>query len=288
MFLSALLFGWLLRDFTPLRLIRVIQSAAVVTLVLNVIALWKQEPRGTTRRDRPAAGITFTEAWTQLRRDPRTTRLLTAVALGTAGFTMQDILLEPFGGQILGLSVSATTGLTALLAGGMLVAFAISARRLGRGVDPHRVAALGALVGVVAFAMVAIVAIFKSMPAFAIGVFLIGVGGGLFAVGTLTAAMGLARAGNSGLALGAWGAVQATATGVAIAAGGALRDIVSELATSGALGPAMTGPATGYAVVYQLEVFLLFATLAVIGPLAAFTRPGAKSKSRFGLAEFPS
>ena len=288
MFLSALLFGWLLRDFTPLRLIRVIQSAAVVTLVLNVIALWKQEPRGTTRRDRSAAGITFTEAWTQLRRDPRTTRLLTAVALGTAGFTMQDILLEPFGGQILGLSVSATTGLTALLAGGMLVAFAISARRLGRGVDPHRVAALGALVGVVAFAMVAIVAIFKSMPAFAIGVFLIGVGGGLFAVGTLTAAMGLARAGNSGLALGAWGAVQATATGVAIAAGGALRDIVSELATSGALGPAMTGPATGYAVVYQLEVLLLFATLAVIGPLAAFTRPGAKSKSRFGLAEFPS
>ena len=100
--------------------------------------------------------------------------------------------------------------------------------------------------------------------------------------------MSLARAGNSGLALGAWGAVQATASGVAIAAGGALRDIVSELATSGALGPAMTGPATGYAFVYQFEVLLLFATLAVIGPLAAFTRPDAKSKSRFGLAEFPS
>ena len=288
MFLSALLFGWLLRDFTPLRLIRVIQSAAVITVVLNVIALWKQEPRGTTRRDRPAPGITFTEAWSQLRSDPRTARLLIAVALGTAGFTMQDILLEPFGGQILGLSVSATTGLTALLAGGMLVAFAFSARRLGRGVDPHRLAAIGALVGVVAFAVVAIVAMLKSVIAFAIGVVLIGVGGGLFAVGTLTAAMSLARAGNSGLALGAWGAVQATATGVAIAAGGALRDIVSDLATSGALGPALTGPATGYAFVYQFEVVLLFATLAVIGPLAAFTRPGAKSKSRFGLAEFPS
>jgi BCD family chlorophyll transporter-like MFS transporter len=288
MFLSALLFGWLLRDFTPLRLIRVIQSAAVITLILNVIALWKQEPRGTERRDKPAPGISFSEAWLQLRSDPRAIRLLVAVALGTGGFTMQDILLEPYGGQILGLSVSATTGLTALLAGGMLIAFAYSAKLLGRGTDPHRLAATGALIGVAAFAIVSVVTIFKSLIAFAAGVILIGVGGGLFAVGTLTAAMALARKGNSGLALGAWGAVQATASGVAIAMGGALRDIVSELATSGALGPALTGPATGYAFVYQLEVFLLFATLAVIGPLAAFKRHDAEGKSRFGLAEFPS
>jgi BCD family chlorophyll transporter-like MFS transporter len=100
--------------------------------------------------------------------------------------------------------------------------------------------------------------------------------------------MALARAGNSGLALGAWGAVQATASGVAIAAGGALRDIVSGLAMSGALGPAITGPASGYAFVYHLEVVLLFATLVVIGPLAAFRRRDTKGNSRFGLAEFPS
>ena len=288
MFLSALLFGWFLRDFSPVRLIRVIQSAAVVTLVLNVIALWKQEPRDAERRDRPQPGISFADAWQHLRSDPRTMRFLVAVGLGTAGFTMQDILLEPFGGQILGLSVSATTGLTALLAGGMLIAFAYSARRLGRGIDPHRLAASGALVGVVAFAVVAMVTIFHSLIAFAIGVVLIGIGGGLFAVGTLTAAMELAKAGNSGLALGAWGAVQATATGLAIAAGGALRDIVSSLAANGVLGPALTGPSTGYAFVYHLEVIILFATLAVIGPLAAFKRRDVDSKSRFGLAEFPS
>ena len=51
------------------------------------------------------------------------------------------------------------------------------------------------------------------MLLFRIGTVLIGFGGGLFAVGTLTAAMALARDGESGLALGAWGAVQATAAG---------------------------------------------------------------------------
>jgi hypothetical protein len=40
---SALLFGLLLTDFSQMRLIQVIQGAAVVTIVLNVVALWKQE-----------------------------------------------------------------------------------------------------------------------------------------------------------------------------------------------------------------------------------------------------
>ena len=155
--------------------------------------------------------------------------------------------------------------------------------------DPHRLAAYGALVGIFAFAIISLIGAFKVVPLFGLGVIMIGFGGGLFAVGTLTAAMALARDGNSGLALGAWGAVQATATGVAMAGGGALRDLISEFATNGSLGSALTGPAVGYTFVYQVEVLFLFATLVVIGPLAAFTRrTDADGNKPFGLAEFPS
>ena len=270
MVLSSLVFGWLLQDFTPARLIRVIQGAAVVTLVLNLIALWKQEPRGLAMRVGVSDARSFRAAWGELQKQPTAMRLLVATAIGTAGFTMQDILLEPFGGQILGLSVSATTLLTSLLAGGMLIAFMASARSLGRGMDPHRLAAYGALLGVIAFSLIAIVGVLQNTWVFAAGVSLIGIGGGLFAVGTLTAAMGLSSGKNSGLALGAWGAVQATATGIALASGGALRDVVSRMASNGSLGETLESPVTGYAFVYSFEVFLLFATLAAIGPLAAF------------------
>ena len=68
--------------------------------------------------------------------------MLVAVGLGTAAFSMQDILLEPYGGQILHLTVGETTALTALLAGGTLAGFALAARLLGRGADPYRLAAL--------------------------------------------------------------------------------------------------------------------------------------------------
>jgi BCD family chlorophyll transporter-like MFS transporter len=79
--------------------------------------------------------------------------------------------------------------------------------------------------------------------------------------------MRLAPQGQVGLALGAWGAVQASAAGVAIAFGGALRDGVGGLALDGALGTALGGPATGYTFVYLVEILLLFATMAAIGPL---------------------
>jgi BCD family chlorophyll transporter-like MFS transporter len=110
----------------------------------------------------------------------------------------------------------------------------------------------------------------------------------MFGVGTLTGAMALAEGGNSGLALGAWGAVQASAMGIAIAAGGFIRDAVSGLADASLLGPALTGPAVGYGVVYQLEILLLIATLIAIGPLVRLKRmTPARSSQSFGLAEFP-
>lgn len=289
MMVSALFFGLLLADFSALRLIQVIQGAAVVTMVLNCIALWKQEVRNTalTAPDRDHAP--FAEHWRSLMTGGRTSRLLWAVGFGAAAFSMQDVLLEPYGAQVLGLSVGATTALTALWAWGALAGFALSAHRLGEGDECHRLAGYGALFGVVAFSLVIFAAPLSSTALFCVGVAGIGFGGGLFAVGTLTAAMALTRDGQSGLALGAWGAVQATAAGIGIAIGGALRDVVSGLAEGGALGPALAGPATGYGFVYHLEIGLLFAALIAIGPLARHASAHSQTTTtKFGMAEFPT
>lgn len=289
MLVSALGFGAVLRDFSQIRLIQVIQGAALATLLLNLVALWQQEPRRPELTRGDVVRGDFRAAWARLAAGGRTGRFLLATALGTAAFTMQDVLLEPYGGEILGLSVGATTVLTAIVAAGTLLALILSARALALQSDPHRLAAWGVVVGLFAFAAVVFAAPLQSAVLFRCGAFLIGFGAGLFAVGTLTAAMSMNHAGLVGLALGAWGAVQATASGVATATGGLLRDGVGTLATHGVFGAALANPATGYSVVYHVEIALLFATLIVIGPL---TRPlGTQrqhpSPPRFGLAEFP-
>jgi BCD family chlorophyll transporter-like MFS transporter len=286
MFAASLAFGVLLASFSQFRLIQVIQGAAAVTMVLNIVALWKQEARDPTRTRGANRQPSFIESWRAFRTSSQSMRVFVAVGLGTAAFAMQDILLEPYGGEILRLTVGETTALTALFAAGTLVGFALAARQLGQSADPYRLAAFGVLVGVAAFSAVIFSAPLASPMLFRLGAVLIGFGGGLFSVGTLTAAMALARDGHSGLALGAWGAVQASAAGGAIFLGGALRDAVASLASRGVLGPALSGPATGYTFVYHLEVGLLFATLAAIGPLVRSARVPSQP-SRFGLAEFP-
>lgn len=288
MVVSGAIFGFLLADFSPMRLIQVVQGAALLTMILNVVALWKQEVRNPALTTKANAKADFWREWLALAELPGTRRFLVAVALGTAAFSMQDVLLEPYGGEILGLAVSHTTVLTAIMACGGLVAFALSARALTKGVHALRLAAYGLLTGLPGFSCVLLAAPLDANWLFFAGAALIGFGSGMFAVGTLTAAMGLDPEKRSGLALGAWGAVSATSGGVAIAAGGLIRDGVSALSASGVLGAALTDPATGYGAVYYLEIILLFGALIAIGPLVRYAPEDETSRStKFGLAQMP-
>jgi BCD family chlorophyll transporter-like MFS transporter len=289
MVFSGLLFGALLADFSQLRLIKVVQGAGVATILLNVFALWKQEARNPLLTSSEAPRPAFRDSWAEFSRNKGAKRFLVALGLGTAAFNMQDIILEPYGAQVLQLSVGATTTLTAMLAGGAMAAFALAASLLARGAEPLRLSAYGTLVGILAFAAVIFAAPLDSPMLFRVGATFIGFGGGLFSVGTLIAAMGLENRGRSGLALGAWGAVQASSAGVAVALGGAMRDAVAELAAQGVLGTTLTDVSSGYGVVYLLEIGLLFVTLVAIGPLVDMTSNAAPRplSSRFGLAEFP-
>ncbi|MEM6466575.1 MAG: PucC family protein, partial [Pseudomonadota bacterium] len=218
MVVSALIFGYLLETYTPGRLIRVIQFAAVVTVSLNMIALWKQEARDRARARQMASTPRqpFGEAWRHLVRIPGTLRLLAVIALGTFGFGAADVLLEPYGGQALGFSVADTTKLTALLAGGTLIGFGIASRVLGAGGSPTQFGLLGAGLGIPGFAAIILSSFGGGSITFLVGVLLTGLGAGLFGHATLTATMRTAPRDKIGLALGTWGAVQATAAGLGV------------------------------------------------------------------------
>jgi BCD family chlorophyll transporter-like MFS transporter len=293
MMFSAFVIGGFLMDFSPTRLVQVIQGAAVVTFVLNLTALWKQEARQPDRTRKDREEPTFGELWSAFVNDGRNARLLTAIGIGSAGFAMQDALLEPYGGEVLGLSVGATTSLTGAWALGSLLGFLLSGRSLARGGDPLRIAGAGLVTGIMAFLMVLFSAPFGSPVMLMIGALAIGLGLGLFSVGTLIEAMDLAKKSTAGLALGAWGAVQASCAGAGIALGGALRDIMAWLASDGSMSAVLATRATGYGTVYILEILLLLAGLAAIGPLVGHARRTTNDTrdsagQPFGLREFPT
>lgn len=129
MICSAFAYGALLENYSPGRLVQVIQGSAVVTVALNFFVMWKQEARNRARAmamQVPEPG--FAEAWARLTGRPGMVRLLTLIALGTAGFGMADVLLERFGGQVLMMSIAETTRLTVFLASSTLIGFTLAAR----------------------------------------------------------------------------------------------------------------------------------------------------------------
>lgn len=276
MVLSALIYGALLTNYTPGRLIQVIQGTAVVTVALNLIAVWKQEARD---RDRALAMETaeherFWAAWRRLTNRPGALRLLALIGVGSFGFGMADVLLEPYGGQALGFSVAQTTRLTAILAVGTLIGFGVASRALSLGRSPTPLAAVGAAIGIPGFIAIIMSSVVIGPFLFVFGTFACGLGAGLFGHATLTATIQNAPKGRIGLSLGAWGAVQATCAGVGIALAGGVRDIL--VGVSGQTG---LSPQTPYNIVFGIEILCLAVAILIALPLL--------SKSRARSTELP-
>ncbi len=275
MIVSATIFGALLENYSPLRLIQVIQGTAVVTILLNVIAMWKQEPRNRARAQAMAATTApdFSTSLRNLAAVPGLLVMLAMIGLGTAGFGMADVLLEPFGGQVLGMTVAQTTRLTVVLATGTLVGFALASRILGRGGRPLPLAWVGALIGIPAFGAIIAAGMSLAVTPLVLGTLAAGFGAGLFSHGTLTATIRVAPRDQIGLALGLWGTVQTCAAGLGVAFAGVLRD---RIVADGGQG------AAPYLPVFVIEIVLL--ALAALVALR-FVRPARAAPARGAISD---
>ena len=290
--ISAVVIGILLADFSKLRLIQVVQGSAVLTLFLNLVAVWRQE-QIIINNQKNDKSEKFFLSWKKFISDRKTNSLIWVVFWGTLAFSMQDVLLEPYGGQILGLSVSETTNLTGLWALGALLGLALAANNSKKTVSSVSNAMTALLIGIVGFSAI----IFSSPMQFPflyfLGTLFIGFGTGLFSVSLLIIAMALSSKTNlgSGFILGSWGAAQAIGAGLGIAVGGILRDVVNKIALSGYLGSTFENNSIGYIFVYHLEILLIFITLIALGMLSQeINKRKIKDHAQksFGLTEIPS
>ena len=290
--ISAVVIGILLADFSKLRLIQVVQGSAVLTLILNLVAVWRQE-QIIINNQKNDKSEKFFLSWKKFISDRKTNSLIWVVFWGTLAFSMQDVLLEPYGGQILGLSVSETTNLTGVWALGALLGLALAANNSKKTVSSVSNAMTALLIGIVGFSAI----IFSSPMQFPflyfLGTLFIGFGTGLFSVSLLIIAMALSSKTNlgSGFILGSWGAAQAIGAGLGIAVGGILRDVVNKIALSGYLGSTFENNSIGYIFVYHLEILFIFITLIVLGMLSQeINKRKIKDHAQksFGLTEIPS
>ncbi|NJO04368.1 MAG: BCD family MFS transporter [Chloroflexaceae bacterium] len=257
---SSFIIGSLLHTYSHIRLIQVMQGSAVVFVVLAMLALWGRErlrPDGQIDapleavRVRLSLGESIALLWGQ-----KTLRnLFVVLFVATTGFATHDVLLEPYGGQVLNMSVAETTRLTALWGTAMLIAISGAGALLWRGRSAVMLIMSGCAVGASGFLAISIASDAALVSPFLGGVWLIGMGRGLFIVGSLALVMSLTDIGHAGLFIGLWGVMQAIAQGCGTIGGGLLRDVAQHQTGSIVL---------GYTSVYSSSLALLVLSLVLV------------------------
>lgn len=283
---SSLLLGNLLLDYSDERLIAILKGSALVFLLLTVVSLWGQErlrPDGRVDGATEAVRVRLSlgQSLRLLAGQPALRGLFAVLFVAASAFATQDLLLEPYGGQVLGMSVAATTWLTALWGGAMLLAVAAAGWLLWRGHSPVLPIVMGCAVGGLGFLTVSLASGPTLVGPFLSGVALLGMGRGLFIVGSIALVMALTDRGHAGLFLGLWGVMQALAQGVGTVSGGLARDLVLQGTGSVVL---------GYTAVYGAALLGLLVALALVAALRLDRqiRAGAIRSPWAGLQELPA
>jgi len=266
---TAGLAGRWLEPYSPQRLVAVSGSVALIACTVAALALWRLEGRGGTRAE-PEPQLRFLQALRQVWQESAARRFTLFVFVSMLAFSAQDLILEPFAGAVFGLTPGATTQLSGLQHGGVLLGMIAAALAGSRWhIGSLRQWTIGGCVAS-ALALAALAAAGTLGPPWPLHatVFALGAANGAFsiaAIGSMMRMAGEGRAQREGVRMGLWGASQAISFGIGGLAGALASDAARQFV-------AATGPA--YALVFGLEAVLFLWAAALAAGIDTEVRPG--------------
>lgn len=188
------------------------------------------------------------EAFRTMTGNPSAQRFFAYLVLVLISIHAQDVLLEPFGGEVLGMTVSATSRLTSIWGVGVFITLVGGIPLVQRwGKKPS--ANLGALIAALGFALIIAAGFLNASTLFMGAVLVLGLGGGLMTVSNLSFMMDMIVPEAAGLYMGVWGVANFAGQALGAIVSGALRDLTFWLTNSAFL---------GYSLVFGLEIVGLF------------------------------
>ncbi|MEP7290197.1 MAG: BCD family MFS transporter [Chloroflexota bacterium] len=213
-----------------------------IAAALIMGALWLFSLLGEEKRSRePVVVQTAAQPATSLIGDlklawsSRPTRLFFwYLALSMLFAFSQDLILEPFAGDVFGMEAKTTTRFSGYW-GSMAILGSLAVLYLSRRykwMNNRRMNIVGVVVLVVAFAVFALSSLAGVRGLVTPGLILLGIGLGVWEIGTLGMMMEMSPFGRAGTFLGFWTLVVTLARGVGVSGGGIVRDLALSLSGS--------------------------------------------------------
>ena len=233
--------------YTPEALIRAFGYIAVSALTLGLLGLIKLEPHSSSFSSSTSESYSVKQMTSAITANPVARIFFIYLLLLLAAILGQDVLLEPFGAEAFGMTVTQTTRITSIWGTFVQVAILIAGALEGR-VAKKSIAQAGNLSALLGFVVIVISGFMASKDIFYTGVTILGIGTGLSTVANLSLMFDLTVPGMVGLYIGAWGFSNALSRLTGSILGGVVRDVVNQV----------TGVAlSGYLVVFSIEALML-------------------------------
>lgn len=188
--------------------------------------------------------ITLSHALRILTANRQTGLFFSFLLVLTTSLFMQDPVLEPYGGEVFGMSVSQTTQLNAFYGMGTLIGIASTGFLLLPRLGKHRTTKYGCTAAAISSGLI-ILAGFTANPGMLKGSLLFfGLASGVLTAGATSLMLDLTAAETAGTFIGAWGLSQAMARGLATVFGGAVLNLGKNL---------FPVPVLAYSMVFALQ-----------------------------------
>lgn len=223
---TAIILSRMLDPYSPEILIRSFQVVSLIALGLGILGLIRLEERYSERGAAEEYGWStlFKAIWD----NPQARLFFWYLIILLAALLGQDVLLEPFGGEAFGMSVTETTRITAIW--GVCVLFALLiAGLLGGRVLKKTIARWGGLAALVGFLLIVGSPVAGGLGVFYLGVISLGIGTGLSTTSNLSIMLDMTTAGNVGLFIGAWGMANAISRLLGSLLSGVVRDVITQI-----------------------------------------------------------
>ncbi len=249
------LLGRALDDFNPQKLVSTSITVMFVFVVLAALAAPWQEPRNPNLPTQSATvrARTFRQTLDEILLTDRQVRIFfTLIICAFVGTLAQDVWLEGFGGEVLGMTVGDTTRLSQYWGPGVLISMLLSAIILLPLIGYMNLMRIGFAASALTFAAVIVVGIMGNAVIFRWLVFVMGLGTGLAGAAMLAGVVSFSSPVRAGLLMGVWGTANALGRALGTFLGGASAEIVQR-ATGSAV--------AAYSSIFALEIAMLLIAL---------------------------
>ena len=201
-----------------------------IVISLAFIATWgiekkysrfNQKANNTEREDK----ITLGRSLKILTASRQTGIFFSFLCLFTVSLFMQEAVLEPYGGEVFGMSIAQTTQLNANWGIGILLGYSLTGFLIVPRLGKKLTTKLGCFLVAASFILIILAGFTQEQAILKSAIVLFGIAAGMATIGGISLMLDLTAAETAGTFIGAWGLAQAMSRALATVIGGVILDV---------------------------------------------------------------